>query len=198
MRCGGPIAWGCMREPKTSRSSCEAEIYALDEGTKTVEMIRHLMEDLGLPDVNQPTPLLNDNQGSVNWSHGASVSKKLRHINIREISVRDGVRLKYSHVLHIPGIFNVSDIFTKEHKAAETFARLAGDLIHPRQNTDLRHDSEDKDPGGCWKELVSLIPEGCGLAESRVNDQVHSSDILRHLPVEVLRGMAVRLLTAIQ
>jgi hypothetical protein len=55
--CGGPIAWGAMWEPKSSRSSCEAEIYAMDKGTKTVEMVRNIMEDLNLPDVSHPTVL---------------------------------------------------------------------------------------------------------------------------------------------
>jgi hypothetical protein len=36
MRMGGPICWGCMRETMTmSLSSCESEIYATNEGTKS-------------------------------------------------------------------------------------------------------------------------------------------------------------------
>jgi hypothetical protein len=120
IRCGGPVAWGCMREPKSSRSSCEAEIYAMDEGTKTVDMLRNIMEDLALPDVSHPTPLYNDNQGSVDWSRGASLSKRLRHMNIREVGVRDSIRLQRTHVHHIPGVHNVADIFTKEHKSSVT------------------------------------------------------------------------------
>jgi hypothetical protein len=75
---GGPIIWGCVREPgKTSRSSCEAEIGAMDEGCKSVQQLRNLMTDLQLPDVDRPTPLYNDNNGAVEWSEGVSVSKKM-------------------------------------------------------------------------------------------------------------------------
>jgi hypothetical protein len=86
---GGPIAWGCTREPKTSRSSCEAEIFSMDEGCKTSEMLYHLMTNLKLPDVTKIIPMFNDNKGAVNWSQGFSVLKKLRHLIIGRISVRD-------------------------------------------------------------------------------------------------------------
>jgi hypothetical protein len=152
MRCGGPVAWGCIREPKSSRSSCEAEIYAMDEGTKTVEMMRNLMDDLNLPDVSHPTPLYNDNRGSVDWSRGASLSKRLRHMNIREVGVRDSIRLKSTVVHHIPGEHNVADIFTKEHKSSVTFCNLAAQLIFPRFNSILTAEpdllSESPTPGG--------------------------------------------------
>ena len=47
-RQGGPISWGCTRESNSiSRSSCESKIYAVDEGTKSILTVRHLLEDLG-------------------------------------------------------------------------------------------------------------------------------------------------------
>jgi hypothetical protein len=50
-RMAGPILWGCHREKSTiSRSSCESEIYATDEGTKSILTVRHLLQDLGQAD----------------------------------------------------------------------------------------------------------------------------------------------------
>jgi hypothetical protein len=152
-----------MREPKSSRSSCEAEIYAMDEGTKTVEMVRNIMEDLNLPDVSHPTALYNDNRGSVDWSCGASLSKCLRHMNIREVGIRDRIRLKHTQVLHIPGVHNVADIFTKEHKSSATFAELASQLIFPRLNVGIYEEpdsppamaKENIAPGGTSTYLLS-------------------------------------------
>jgi hypothetical protein len=87
---GGPIAWGCQHEPKTSRSSCEAKIYCMDEGCKTSKTLFHLMTDLGMPDVAQPLPMFNANRGAVDWSSGCTASKKLRHLlNIREVTILD-------------------------------------------------------------------------------------------------------------
>jgi hypothetical protein len=103
----------------------------MDEGTKTVMMIRNVMEDIGLPDASHPTPLYNDNRRSGYWSRDASLSKRLRHMNIREVGIRDSIRLQRMTVHHIPGAFNVADIFTKEHKSRVTFAHLSNQLIFP-------------------------------------------------------------------
>ena len=62
-RMGGPLHWGVHREKRGSRSSCFAEIKSIDEGIRAIQYLRHLMRQLGLPDVDFPTPLLNDNQG---------------------------------------------------------------------------------------------------------------------------------------
>jgi hypothetical protein len=60
---GGPIAWRSSREPKTSRSSCEAEIFAMDKGCKTSEMLHNLMSNLVLAkDISNGIPLFNSGQ----------------------------------------------------------------------------------------------------------------------------------------
>jgi hypothetical protein len=155
IRMRGPLAWGCTRGPKTSRSSCEAKIFSMDEGYKTSEMLYHLMTDLKLPDVTKGIPMFNDNKGAVDWSQGCSVSKKLRHLNIREISVRDACNAGYVDIKHIPGHSNVFDIFTKEHKSDETFTQLTFQLIRPRDLSNKWTDIKTpptSNPGGCWKE----------------------------------------------
>ena len=43
-----------------------AELKAIDEGIKGIQYLRHLMRQLGLPDIDYPTPILNDNRGSIN------------------------------------------------------------------------------------------------------------------------------------
>ena len=132
-RQGGPIAWECKRESKTmSRSSCEAEIYATDEGVKTTEMFRNLERDLGLLD-NKPTPVWNDNRGTVDWSKGCSVSRKLRHVNIREMGVRLSQTQGDVIIGHIEGKLNISDILTKEMKDKGHFCALAQAITSPRQ-----------------------------------------------------------------
>jgi hypothetical protein len=61
-----------------------------------------------------------------------SVSKKLRHINMRELSVRLYQRLGYVDVQHIEGKKNVSDIFTKQIKDDSHFRSIAFTLTTPR------------------------------------------------------------------
>ena len=132
-RMGGPLMWACMREPTTvSRSSCESEIYATDEGTKSGLTIRHLSAELKLPEAFRPTPVWNDNRGTVDWAKGCSVSKKLRHVNIRENAVRLSQQLGEISVSHIEGKSNIADLFTKEHKDVLHFEQMAKTITSPR------------------------------------------------------------------
>jgi hypothetical protein len=115
-----------MRETTTmSLSSCEFEIYATNEGTKSALNVRNLLIYLKVPEATLPMPIWNDNRGCVDWTKGMSVSKKLRHINMRELSVRLYQRLGYVSVQHIKGKKNVSDIFTKEIKDPAHFRSMA-------------------------------------------------------------------------
>jgi hypothetical protein len=133
MRMGGPIIWGCTPEPKkTSRSSCEAEIGAMDEGCKSVQQLRNIMHDLQLADVLRPTPLYNDNNGAVKWSEGCSISKKMRHLNIRECAVRNAQASHEVAVATIPGHSNIADLFTKEIKSDSVFRKLVDFILSPR------------------------------------------------------------------
>ena len=55
MRCGGPIAWEAVCQPRTSRSTCKAEIRATDEAVKEILSLRHRCIDMNLPDADTPT-----------------------------------------------------------------------------------------------------------------------------------------------
>ena len=138
MRSHGPIAWGLNREKRISGSSCEAEIKAVDEGTKTTQFVRFLEEELSIGTTSSPTPLFNDNNGAVDWSNTGKVSKKLRHVNIREFRVRQSRRAKEIEIIFIPGKQNPSDLLTKEHKGSDEFYRVRDVVVNPRPD------------GGCW------------------------------------------------
>jgi hypothetical protein len=90
------------------------------------------MRDLCLPEGEQVIPVWNDNRGCVDWTKGVSVSKKLRHINMRKLSVRLYQRLGYVSVQHIEGKQNIADIFTKEIKDDAHFRKMAFTLTTPR------------------------------------------------------------------
>jgi len=130
---GGPLDWTAIREKRMSRSSCEAEIKAMDEGCKILEFIQHLFRELEVPDGQYPAPLLyNDNKGGVCWALSEAITKKLRHLNIREVAVRDAVRNKDIVLAHIPGVLNLADIFTKEMKDVQHFLQLRAAILSPR------------------------------------------------------------------
>ena len=39
----GPLSWNSHRNKITARSSCQAEIYSVDECTKQMEYVRHII-----------------------------------------------------------------------------------------------------------------------------------------------------------
>jgi len=133
MRCGGPIAWKSVRQDRCSRSSCEAEIRATDEGIKEVLSLRARCQDMSLSDASRPTPVYNDNQGCVDWSKTTS-TKGLRHLNIRDCAVRDSIQAKEVTVHHIQGIINPADIFTKEMKDGLHFRTLRDSFMMSRES----------------------------------------------------------------
>ena len=132
-RMGGPIAWTCVRQERTSHSSCEAEIRATCEGSKLTMAIRNLAGDLryaGIPvvDTSEPTTVYNDNESCVSWAHSLT-TKAIRHMELRENSVREWVQDKCINVRHVKGTCNPSDIFTKEMKDGVHYRRLRNSFM---------------------------------------------------------------------
>jgi hypothetical protein len=130
---GGPVCWGCTLE----KSTVSRKIYATDEGTKPILTVRHLLQDFGLPDGTDTTPVWNDNRGCVDWTKGVTVSKKLRHINMRKLGVRQSQQSGAVDVCHIDGKRNIANLFTKEIKDASHFQKMAFTITTPCRVSDM-------------------------------------------------------------
>jgi hypothetical protein len=128
---GGPLHWVSKRQSITARSSAEAEIYAVDECTKCLLHISHILSDLNLLSIftnDQPIPIKNDNEAAVKWSHNMT-TRGLRHIQMRENAVREQVQLGFVTVEHIGGQHNLADSFTKEEKNDDHFITCRNLLV---------------------------------------------------------------------
>ena len=134
-RMGGPLHWGVHREKRGSRSSCFAEIKSIDKGIRAIQYLRHLMRQLGLPDVDFNTPLLNDNQGSIDWiESGCKPTKKLRHENLSELGIYEARLYNEVDIYWTPGPSNLADIFTKEDKDVAHFESVRDQMVMPRES----------------------------------------------------------------
>ena len=131
MRCGGPIWWSILREKNCSRSSCEAEIKSLDLLCKEATHLGHLMRELSLPDAQDPTPTYNDNKGTIDWSFTGAITKRLRHINMKEVAIRDAIGNNKVKLTHIAGKRNPSDILNKEDRDQQPYMGLRDVLVPP-------------------------------------------------------------------
>ena len=127
-RCGGPIAWTCERQDRTSLSSCEAEIRATSTASNLTVAMRNIMESMidngfALGDLAAPTTVYNDNESCVAWSHNMT-SKGVRWMSLKDNSVREYVEEKTLDIVHVAGKCNPADIFTKEMKDGAQFRRI--------------------------------------------------------------------------
>jgi hypothetical protein len=155
MRCGGPISWKAVRQEKCSRSTCEAEIRATDELVKEVLSIRHRCSDMQLADAVKPTPLFNDNQGAVDWAKGTS-TKGMRHINLRDVGVRESIQAKEVHLRHIDGKVNPADIFTKEMRDGEHYRTLRDSFMMTKERFNTFVDSAASWMSASWVEGITI------------------------------------------
>ncbi len=101
-RQGGPIAWIAVRQEQTSLSSCEAEICATNEVSKLLMGICNLAESIhssgfAIPDTTATSPLYNDNEFCVHWSHNMT-TKQIRHMEMRENAMHEGARFLHSRL----------------------------------------------------------------------------------------------------
>ena len=93
------------------------------------------MQQLGLPDVDFSTPLLNDNQGSIDWiESGCILTKKLRQENLSELGIYEARQYKEVEIYWTPGPTNLADIFTKKDKDVAHFESVRDQMVMPRES----------------------------------------------------------------
>ena len=132
-RMGGPILWGVQREKRGSRSSCIAELKAVDQGIEGMQCLRHLMKQIGLPDIDCPTPILNDNRGAIGWiDSGCRPSKKLRHENLAELGIAEAKEHNEVSFYWIPGKASPAGTSSKEGSGTQRCCSLGGLVAKPR------------------------------------------------------------------
>jgi hypothetical protein len=68
----------------------------------------------------------------VDWTKDIMVSKKLLHINMRKLGVRQNQKDGKVDICHIKGKHNIADLFTKEIKDSTHFQRMAFTITSPR------------------------------------------------------------------
>ena len=110
------------------------EIKSIDAGIRGIQFLRYLMRQLGLPDIDIPTPLLNDNRGSLDWiDSGYKPTKKLRHENLSELGIAEAKHHNEITFAWIAGRTNPSDLFTKEDNNVAHFTSLRDLMVMSRE-----------------------------------------------------------------
>ena len=110
---GMPVHWRSTKQPKTSLSSAEAEIYAMSTAVKDARTRLWIAEELNLK-VEWPLVLHVDNAAGESFQHSTCGSTKLKgvfglhHDWVQELKNEDIV-----HTVHIDTHKNLADMLTK-------------------------------------------------------------------------------------
>jgi deoxyuridine 5'-triphosphate nucleotidohydrolase len=167
----GPVMWTSKRQTFTARSSAEAEIYATDECAKNLLHLINIISDLGLTSdlISGPITIWNDNNACVCWSKNTT-TKGLRHVQIRENAIREGVSAGIFDVKHISGKDNPSDIFTKEDKDVQHFVNVRDSIMHTDDTQYYNNDISTKQTS-----TMSDVPSTGGCQVGSTVSLTHSS-----------------------
>ena len=108
-----PIKWKSKKQPKTSKSSAEAEIYALSQSVDEARFLNWKLEELGVK-VEKPLEMNVDNNQAISFCENLCINTRLRTtFNLKQHwikELRDDGILK---VKKVNTINNPSDLLTK-------------------------------------------------------------------------------------
>ncbi|TPX36090.1 hypothetical protein SeLEV6574_g08095 [Synchytrium endobioticum] len=120
------ICWWSRVQTVVAQSSAEAEYLALSESIKDILYIMSMLEELRIP-IKNPVVVHEDNTACVQMVEEGAISRKTRHIAIRErlaiIAAKDDHLVE---VCKIKSSDNVADILTKP------LARVKIDIVKQR------------------------------------------------------------------
>ena len=111
---GGPVVYQSRTQSVTAGSSTEAEFFAAYSAGKIARYLRALLFELGF-EQQGPTPIYIDNEPALRIINDNSTpTERVRHVAIRYFALQDWCRIDKSIIMvHIPGIINPSDAYTK-------------------------------------------------------------------------------------
>ena len=124
-----PIQWRSKKQPKTSRSSAEAEVYALSDTLADARLLQWKMADINIKVPDTINIKVDNNQAKV-FANEECVNSKLRTaFSLKEAWVKELRDKDKVKVMQIPAEINVSDMLTKVQSGTKVKRYI--DLINP-------------------------------------------------------------------
>ena len=110
---GMPVHWRSNKQPVTSISSAQAEIYAMSEAARDARLRLWVHEELG-GHVSYPFHVLVDNAAGISFQGSTCQACKLRGIfDVRDKWVKDLKNMDVLKAVKVDTKVNLADIFTK-------------------------------------------------------------------------------------
>ena len=110
---GTPVHWRSNRQPSTTLSPVESEVYALSVGCKDVRLMGWILEELGVS-VGWPMKIKTDSPGAAAFKNDACPYSKLKGcFNFRWEWVQELRAAKDILTEFVEDAYNLADVFTK-------------------------------------------------------------------------------------
>ncbi|KAK3273790.1 hypothetical protein CYMTET_17989 [Cymbomonas tetramitiformis] len=109
--CGSLLIFSSIMQRCVSLSTTEAEIIAMSEGAREIKYIMNVLNDL--VDIRNPVPMYCDNQGAIHLASDYVNNNRSKHIEVRNMYIRELVKSDTAEALYVCSADNTSDIFTK-------------------------------------------------------------------------------------
>jgi hypothetical protein len=110
---GAPIAWHSKRQTSVTKSSAEAEYYALSDAGNQAIWLQRLLHDLGISGKDDPVHIYCDSQSAIAMTSSAKNHSRSKHIDIHWHWIREAIELGKICVTHVAGVKNIADGLTK-------------------------------------------------------------------------------------
>ena len=171
------------QQQATSLSSCESELYSIQQAAQDAVSVAKLLQRLLLgigetvPDAVVNILLESDSASALQLIHGVDIPKKSRHIEIRLLWIRSQIERGVVRMRHRAGSENVSDLFTKclgsqlffKHRETLGFEeRSMPDLFETSLNL-TSNDEEFHDVQAVLNEWPMLFVELCCREDSALS-----------------------------
>ena len=120
---GGPISWLSKKQAAVALSTSEAEYVALSSVTQEAVWLRKLLtSDLQVTS-QEPTMIMEDNQGAISIVKNPVAHSRTKHIDIRYHYIREAVQEGIVNLCYCPTEQMIADLLTKP-LARERFKML--------------------------------------------------------------------------
>ena len=145
--CGGPIAWGSKQHKRATRSTTQAEYYALSICADEVMIMRQSIFALSQGKLLKgPTKIFCDNRAAIGNANGTMNPKASKHIELSYHLVRDYIENKDIQVQFIRTDAMVADILTKA--LVRVVYEQHSKVLHNRLQFDILMDMRSHDNDG--------------------------------------------------
>lgn len=110
---GAALVWRSKKQPAVTLSTCEAELVALSFAMQEALWLRRLLAELEFDTADDPTPMLEDNQGAIALVKDHKFSDRTKHVDIKYFFAREQMATGSFTLEYCTTADMLADAFTK-------------------------------------------------------------------------------------